>query len=96
MNVLYSLQQLGYWATRSPPQADVGWVGEAGLVPCYLDDGSGERKNDLHPLQHDILTWNLMHLAAMLKRSGGFPAHGNQRSAWDAGARLDHPNPEYR
>ena len=30
------------------------------------------------------------------KRGGGFPVHGNQRSEWDAGARFDHPNPEYR
>jgi hypothetical protein len=42
------------------------------------------------------MTWNLMHVAAMVKRAGGIPAHGNQRSAWDAGARFDHPNPEYR
>jgi hypothetical protein len=32
----------------------------------------------------------------MLKRRGGFPAHGNQRSEWDKGERFDHPNPEYR
>lgn len=28
--------------------------------------------------------------------SSGIPAHGNQRSEWDAGCRFDHPNPEYR
>nr|NIP59496.1 flavodoxin family protein [Gemmatimonadota bacterium]NIR79909.1 flavodoxin family protein [Gemmatimonadota bacterium]NIT88628.1 flavodoxin family protein [Gemmatimonadota bacterium]NIU32443.1 flavodoxin family protein [Gemmatimonadota bacterium]NIU36939.1 flavodoxin family protein [Gemmatimonadota bacterium] len=27
---------------------------------------------------------------------GGVPAHGNQRSAWEAGCRFDHPNPEHR
>jgi hypothetical protein len=27
---------------------------------------------------------------------GGVPAHGNQRSLWDAGYRFDHPNPEHR
>jgi hypothetical protein len=32
----------------------------------------------------------------MLTDAGGIPAYGNQRSAWDAGVRLDHPNPEYR
>ena len=37
-----------------------------------------------------------MHLARMLKNAGGFPAHGNQRSAWDAGQRFDCENPEYR
>jgi hypothetical protein len=35
-------------------------------------------------------------LARLLKDAGGFPAHGNQRKAWEAGARFDHPNPEYR
>ena len=34
--------------------------------------------------------------ARMLKDTGGIPAHGNQRSAWDAGARFDFENPEYR
>jgi multimeric flavodoxin WrbA len=30
MNILYSLQHLGY---TIPPQADAGWIGEAGTVP---------------------------------------------------------------
>jgi hypothetical protein len=42
------------------------------------------------------LTWNLLHLARMLKDAGGIPAHGNQRSEWDAGCRLDYENPEHR
>ena len=37
-----------------------------------------------------------MHLAAMLKAAGGFPAYGNSRKEWDAGARFDFENPEYR
>lgn len=57
-----------------------------GVVVTGNDDG----------VKHVAMNWNLMHLAAILKRGGGFPAHGNQRSAWDAGARFDHPNPEYR
>jgi hypothetical protein len=28
--------------------------------------------------------------------AGGIPAHGNQRSEWDAGCRFDFFNPEYR
>jgi hypothetical protein len=28
--------------------------------------------------------------------AGGVPAYGNQRSEWDAGARFDFENPEYR
>ena len=42
------------------------------------------------------MTWNLLHLARMLKDAGGIPAHGNQRSEWDAGCRFDYPNPEHR
>ena len=42
------------------------------------------------------MTWNLMHLAKMLHERGGIPAHGNQRSEWDGGARFDYENPEYR
>ena len=38
MNILYSLQHLGYVI---PPQADAGWLGEAGPGPSYLDPGSG-------------------------------------------------------
>jgi multimeric flavodoxin WrbA len=93
MNVLYSLQHLGY---SIPPQADAGWIGEAGPGPSYLDEGSGGPQNDFTQRNTTFMTWNLMHLGALLKRRGGFPAHGNQRSAWDAGERFDHPNPEYR
>ena len=42
------------------------------------------------------MTWNLMHIARMLKDNNGIPAHGNQRSEWDAGCRFDFPNPEHR
>jgi hypothetical protein len=42
------------------------------------------------------MTWNLMHMARMLKDAGGIPAHGNQRSEWDAGCRFDFANPQYR
>ena len=93
MNVLYSLQHLGYVI---PPQADAGWIGEAGPGPSYADEGSGGRDNEFTRRNTTFMTWNLMHLAAMLKRAGGIPAYGNQRSEWDAGARFDHPNPEYR
>jgi len=43
-----------------------------------------------------FMTFNLMHLARILKDQGGFPAYGNQRTEWDAGCRWDHPNPEHR
>ena len=93
MNILYSLQHLGY---TIPPQADAGWIGEAGPGPSYLDEGSGGPENDFTQRNTTFMTWNLLHLARMLKDRGGVPAHGNQRSEWDAGCRFDHPNPEYR
>jgi multimeric flavodoxin WrbA len=93
MNILYSLQHLG---CAIPPQADAGWVGEAGPGPSYLDKGSGGPQNDFTNRNTTFMTWNLMHLARMLKDAGGFPAYGNQRSKWDAGTRFDFENPEYR
>jgi len=93
MNVLYSLQHLGY---TIPPQADAGWIGEAGPGPSYLDAGSGGPENDFTNRNTTFMTWNLLHLASMLHRAGGIPAHGNQRSEWDAGCRFDFENPEYR
>jgi multimeric flavodoxin WrbA len=93
MNVLYSLQHLGY---AIPPQADAGWIGEAGPGPSYLDPGSGGPENDFTNRNTTFMTWNLLHLARLLKDNGGMPAYGNQRREWDAGARFDFPNPEYR
>lgn len=93
MNILYSLQHLGYVI---PPQADAGWIGEAGPGPSYLDPGSGGPENDFTNRNTTFMTWNLMHLARIIRDSGGIPAHGNQRSEWDAGCRPDFPNPEYR
>ena len=93
MSVLYALQHVGY---TIPPQADAGWIGEAGPGPSYLDPYSGGPQNDFTQRNTTFMSWNLMHLAALLKRNGGLPAEGNSRRAWDDGARFDHPNPEYR
>ncbi len=93
MNILYSLQHLGYVI---PPQADAGWLGEAGPGPSYLDEGSGGPENDFTNRNTTFMTWNLLHLARMIRDAGGIPAHGNQRSQWDAGCRFDFANPEHR
>ncbi|GAA1480019.1 flavodoxin family protein [Gordonia sinesedis] len=104
MNVLYSLQHVGY---TIPPQADAGWVGEAGPGPSYLDAGSGGPDNDFTNRNTTFMTWNLMHLARILKRAGGIPAHGNQAAVWadatpdERRAEFDFANPhaanpEYR
>ncbi|HWM29007.1 MAG TPA: flavodoxin family protein [Woeseiaceae bacterium] len=78
-SVLYALQHLGY---TIPPQADAGWIGEAGPGPSYgdtRDDGSRVGfDNDFTNRNTAFMTWNLLHLARMLKDAGGVPAHGNQ------------------
>ena len=78
MNILYSLQHLGY---TIPPQADAGWIGEAGPGPSYLDDGSGGPQNDFTNRNTTFMTWNLLHVARVLR---------------DAGCRYDFENPEHR
>jgi len=93
MSILYALQHIGY---TIPPQADAGWIGEAGPGPSYLDEGSGGPENDFTNRNTTFMTWNLLHMARTLKDAGGIPAHGNQRSEWDAGCRFDFPNPEHR
>ncbi|NWG45666.1 MAG: flavodoxin family protein [Alphaproteobacteria bacterium] len=86
--LLYGLQHIGFLV---PPQADAGWVGPAGPGPSYLDEGSGGPDNDFTQRGVTFLSWNLLHLARMLKAEGGVPAHGNQQPAWQAGARFGHP-----
>ncbi len=54
-NVLYSLQHIGY---SIPPQADAGWIGEAGPGPSYgdkLEDGTQVGlDNEFHQPQHHV------------------------------------------
>lgn len=93
MGILYALQHLGF---SIPPQADAGWIGEVGPGPSYLDPGSGGPENDFTNRNTTFMTWNLLHLARLIRDRGGFPAHGNQRALWDAGCRFDYSNPEHR
>ena len=97
MNVLYSLQHLG---CVIPPQADAGWIGEVGPGVSYgdkQDDGTrAGLDNDFTNRNVTFMTWNLLHLAKMLKANGGVPAYGNQRTKWDNGQHFDYENPEYR
>lgn len=76
MNILYSLQHLGF---TIPPQADAYWVGEAGPGPSYRDPGSGGPDNEFTRRNVRFMTWNLLHLARMISDAGGIPAHGNTR-----------------
>jgi multimeric flavodoxin WrbA len=76
MNILYSLQHIGF---TIPPQADTGWVGEAGPGPSYLDPESGGPENEFTNQTLETMSWNLMHMATMLREAGGIPAEGNRQ-----------------
>jgi multimeric flavodoxin WrbA len=93
MDILYSLQHLGY---AIPPQADAGWIGEAGPGPSYLDEGSGGPENDFTNRNTTFMTFNLLHLARLLRDAGGMPTYGNRATAWQQGERWGLQNPEYR
>ena len=97
MTIGYALSHLGFTV---PPQADCGWIGEAGPGPSYGDElADGTRAgfgNDFTQRNTTIMTWNLMHVAKMLADAGGLPNHGNDRNAWKAGCRFDYANPDYR
>lgn len=93
MGLMYAMQHIGY---SIPPQADAGWIGEVGPGPSYLDEASGAANNDFTNRNTTFMTYNLMHLAKMLKDNGGYPTYGNSRTEWDQGSRWSFENPEYR
>ena len=94
MTIGYALNHLGY---TTPPQADCGWIGEAGPGPSYGDEKENGKRvgfdNDFTQRNTTIMTWNCMHLAKMLKNSGGIPNEGNNRKAWEEGERFGFENP---
>lgn len=90
MNVLYSLQHIGF---TIPPQADAGWIGEVGPGPSYLDKDSGGPQNDFTNRNLTFMTYNLLHTARTLKDNGGIPADGNLPDAWKQGERFGFVNP---
>ena len=93
MGILYSLQHIGY---SIPPQADAGWIGEVGPGPSYLDKESNASTNDFTNRNTTFMSYNLMHLAKLLKDQNGYSPYGNSRAAWDEGSRWGFGNPEYR
>jgi multimeric flavodoxin WrbA len=90
--VLYALQHIGLTV---PPQSDAYWVGEAGPGPSYLDAEAGGERNAWTTRNTVFMTWNLLHLARLLKDAGGIPAYGNDTRDWNL-EQPQHPNPEYR
>ena len=85
MGILYGLAHIGY---TIPPQPDAGWIGEVGPGPSSLDDDSNAADNDFTNRNLTIMTWNLIHLARVLKDAGGVPVFGNQRDKWKDGERF--------
>ena len=53
-----------------PPQADCGWIGEAGPGLSYADPDSGGRQNEFTRRNTTFMTWNLRHMARMLRYAG--------------------------
>lgn len=96
MGILYALQHVGY---SIPPQADAGWIGEAGPGPSYGDESENGPigfDNQFTNRNTTFMTYNLLHLANMLKSQDGYPSYGNSREEWDDGTRWNFENPEYR
>ncbi|MBX4201850.1 flavodoxin family protein [Candidatus Saccharibacteria bacterium] len=101
MDILYAMQHIGY---TIPPQADCGWIGEAGPGPSYGDtEWNGQKidpplgyNNDFTNRNTTFMAWNLMHAARMLKDNGGIPSHGNQPEDWEHVTNAKSQNPEYR
>ena len=101
MGILYALQHVGF---SIPPQADCGWIGKIGPGPSYGDlEFSGEKYDP--PVGFDsaftnrnttFMTYNLLHLAHMIKETNGYPNYGNSRNDWDDGTNWGFENPEYR
>lgn len=91
--ILYALQHIGY---SVPPQADCGWIGEVGPGPSYLDEEANAKQNEFTNRNTTFMTYNLLHLAKILKANGGYPAYGNSKKEWDNGKRWGFENPEYR
>ena len=81
---LFALQHIGY---AIPPEAGTGWIGPIGPGPSYLDKDSGGPQNDFTNRTATAMTWNLLHLARLLKDAGGLPDVGNVPAQWKAGER---------
>ncbi|TDU39729.1 multimeric flavodoxin WrbA [Gelidibacter sediminis] len=93
MGILYALQHIGY---SIPPQADCGWIGEVGPGPSYLDQESNAKNNEFTNRNTTFMTYNMLHLAKLLKENNGYSNYGNSKKDWDNGNRWNFENPEYR
>lgn len=83
-SILFALQHLGY---SIPPQVDAGWIGEIGPGPSYLDEESHAKDHEFTNRNTTFMTYNLLHLAYILKKNNGYPSYGNSPKKWDDGER---------
>ncbi len=98
MGILYSLQHIGY---SIPPQADCGWIGKVGPGPSYSDtEWNGAKihpplgfESDFTNKNTTFMTYNLLHLANMLKSNGGYSEYGNSKRKWEDGTRWNFETP---
>ncbi len=96
--ILYALQHIGY---SIPPQADAGWIGAVGPGPSYGDtEWKGEKleqpvgfDSDFTNRNTTFMTYNLLHLAAALKKQGGYPNYGNSVKQWNDGEQWKFEKP---
>lgn len=86
MDILYALQHIGYTV---PPQADAAWLGEAGPGPSYGDTKWDGKQIDPAGFDNEFtnrnitfMSWNLMHMARLLKENDGLPDKGNTEADW--------------
>ncbi|WP_299128128.1 NAD(P)H-dependent oxidoreductase [uncultured Winogradskyella sp.] len=101
MGILYAIQHVGF---SIPPQADCGWIGEVGPGPSYGDTEWKDKKiapavgfdSEFTNRNTTFMTYNLLHLAKLLKDNKGYSNYGNSREDWDDGTKWSFENPEYR
>ncbi len=101
MDLLYAMQHIGY---TIPPQADCGWIGEAGPGPSYGDTEWKGKKletpmgydNDFTNRNATFMAWNLMHMAKLLKDNSGIDSTGTTTKDWEHVTNAKSQNPEYR
>jgi multimeric flavodoxin WrbA len=78
VRILGSLSALGY---SVPPEGAAFSAGTPGMPGLQGWSDASDRSMV-------FMTWNLMHLAAVLKTNGGLPAYGNLPAEWAEGERF--------
>jgi len=92
MGILYALQHIGY---SIPPQADAGWIGEIGPGPSYGDKTWNDKPlnppagfdSDFTNKNTTFMSYNLLHLALLLKQNKSYSNYGNSNVDWEDGKR---------